>query len=79
MTTLRELMRSVEYPEGWFFVERSVVILFGLVAKMAPKVNTVQVGFPYIMKLMAVKQAEQAAVAAVTSSQTALKPVAESA
>ncbi len=76
---LRELMRSVEYPDGWFFVERSVVILFGLVAKMAPKVNTVQVGFPYIMKLLAMKQVEQAAAAAVTSSQPALKPVAESA
>ena len=33
---LRELMKSVEYPEGWFFVERAVVILFGLSAQLAP-------------------------------------------
>ncbi len=50
---LRELMRSVEYPEGWFYVERAAVILFGLASQLAPKLNTIQVGFPYIMKLLA--------------------------
>jgi predicted unusual protein kinase regulating ubiquinone biosynthesis (AarF/ABC1/UbiB family) len=50
---LRELMKSVEYPEGWFYVERAVVIIFGLCAQLAPKLNTMQVGFPYIMKIMA--------------------------
>jgi len=50
---LRELMKSIEYPMGWFFVERAVVILFGLSAQLAPKLNTVQVGFPYIMKFLA--------------------------
>jgi predicted unusual protein kinase regulating ubiquinone biosynthesis (AarF/ABC1/UbiB family) len=48
---LRELMKAVEYPEGWFFVERAVVILFGLSAQLAPTLNTVHVGFPYIMKV----------------------------
>jgi len=52
---LRELMKAVEYPEGWFFVERAVVILFGLSAQLAPRLNTVQVGFPYIMRLLAEK------------------------
>ncbi len=50
---LRDLMKSIEYPEGWFYVERAVVILFGLSAQLAPKLNTVQVGFPYIMRLLA--------------------------
>ena len=50
---LRELMRSVQYPHGWFFVERAVVILFGLSAQLAPTLNTVQVGFPYIAQFMA--------------------------
>jgi hypothetical protein len=50
---LRQLMKSVEYPEGWFFVERAVVILFGLSAQLAPRLNTVQVGFPYVMRLLA--------------------------
>lgn len=47
---LREVMRAVEYPDGWFFVERAVVILFGLSAQLAPRLNTIQVGFPYIMQ-----------------------------
>ena len=50
---LRRLMKSISYPRGWFFVERAVVILFGLSSQLAPKLNTVHVGFPYIMKFMA--------------------------
>lgn len=64
---LRELMRSFEYPEGWFFVERSVAILFGLVARIAPRLNTVQVGFPYAMRLLAHKAQHDAAAAAVAT------------
>ena len=29
------------------------MILFGLSAQLAPRLNTVQVGFPYIMKFLA--------------------------
>lgn len=54
---LRQLMRAVEYPEGWFYVERAVVILFGLSAQLAPTLNTVAVGFPYIMAEIMKKQA----------------------
>jgi predicted unusual protein kinase regulating ubiquinone biosynthesis (AarF/ABC1/UbiB family) len=57
---LRQLMKSVEYPDGWFYVERAVVILFGLCAQLAPRMNTIQVGFPYIVKLMAERQAARA-------------------
>ncbi|HKE20115.1 MAG TPA: AarF/UbiB family protein [Kofleriaceae bacterium] len=49
---LRRLMRSIQYPLGWFFVERAVIILFGLSAQLAPRLNTVHVGFPYIMKFL---------------------------
>ncbi len=49
---LRDVMRAITYPPGWFFVERAVVILFGLAAHLAPTLNTVQVGFPYIMELL---------------------------
>ncbi|MBT8495490.1 MAG: AarF/ABC1/UbiB kinase family protein [Deltaproteobacteria bacterium] len=58
---LRELMKSVEYPHGWFFVERAVVILFGLSAQLAPKLNTVQVGFPYVAAAMASRRTEASA------------------
>jgi len=60
---LRELMKSVEYPEGWFYVERASIILFGLASQLAPKLNTIQVGFPYIMKLLAKPQREEATTA----------------
>jgi ubiquinone biosynthesis protein len=60
---LRELMKSVAYPEGWFYVERAVVILFGLAAQLAPRLNTFQIGFPYVMRLMAARQAEADAAA----------------
>jgi predicted unusual protein kinase regulating ubiquinone biosynthesis (AarF/ABC1/UbiB family) len=49
---LRELMKSVAYPEGWFYVERASVIMFGLQATLAPKLNGIQVGFPYVAQFM---------------------------
>jgi ubiquinone biosynthesis protein len=64
---LRELMKSVEYPDGWFFVERAVVILFGLSAQLAPKLNTVHVGFPYIMQVFANRNAARKSAAAGSS------------
>jgi predicted unusual protein kinase regulating ubiquinone biosynthesis (AarF/ABC1/UbiB family) len=33
---LREVMRSVEYPEGYFYVERTLALLFGLVGRLSP-------------------------------------------
>jgi predicted unusual protein kinase regulating ubiquinone biosynthesis (AarF/ABC1/UbiB family) len=65
---LRQLMKSVEYPDGWFFVERSAVILFGLSAHLAPTLNTVMVGMPYAMSLMAEKMSrpQAASSSAVT-------------
>jgi len=58
---LRELMKSIAYPEGWFYVERAVVIMFGLASQLAPKLNTIHVGFPYIMKFLAERRAARAA------------------
>jgi ubiquinone biosynthesis protein len=50
---LRELMKSVEYPEGWFYVERSAVLAFWLVGQLDPELDAMQVGYPYIMSLLA--------------------------
>lgn len=61
---LRELMKSVAYPDGWFYVERAVVIMFGLQTTLAPKMNGIQVGFPYVMQFFADKAAKKAAAAA---------------
>ncbi len=49
---LRELMKAVAYPEGWFYVERAAVIMFGLQSTLAPKLNGIHIGFPYIMQFM---------------------------
>ncbi len=52
---LRKLMRSFQYPLGWFYVERAAILMFGVSAQLAPDLNTVQLGFPYVMKLIADK------------------------
>jgi predicted unusual protein kinase regulating ubiquinone biosynthesis (AarF/ABC1/UbiB family) len=57
---LRDLMKSVEYPIGWFFVERAVVIMFGLAGRLAPTLNTMRVGFPYVMQFIAETRAAEA-------------------
>ena len=57
---LRDLMKSIAYPDGWFYVERAAVIMFGLSSQLAPKLNTVQVGFPYVMKFIAASAAAKA-------------------
>ena len=69
---LRELMKSVAYPDGWFYVERASVIMFGLQATLAPKLNGIQVGFPYVMQFFMEKTAKKAPTPAQT-------PVVESA
>jgi ubiquinone biosynthesis protein len=58
---LRELMRSIAYPEGWFYVERASVIMFGLQAQLAPKLNGIQVGFPSVMQFVMEKNAKRLA------------------
>ncbi|MFW6051565.1 MAG: ABC1 kinase family protein [Myxococcota bacterium] len=50
---LRTLMRSVKYPDGWFYVERAAVLLFWLVGQIDPELDTLQVGFPYVLPLLA--------------------------
>jgi len=75
---LRELMKSVAYPEGWFYVERASVIMFGLQATLAPKLNGIHVGFPYVMQFMMQRTQQRAqdkaAVAAAPAAATAEPP-----
>lgn len=65
---LRDLMKSIAYPDGWFYVERAAVIMFGLSSQLAPKLNTVQVGFPYVMKFLSERMAARASAARLTAS-----------
>jgi predicted unusual protein kinase regulating ubiquinone biosynthesis (AarF/ABC1/UbiB family) len=50
---LRELMRSIHYPDGWFYVERASVLMFWLAGQIDPDLDTLEVGFPYVMPLLA--------------------------
>jgi len=61
---LQELMRSVEYPEDWFYVERACVVAFWLGAQIDPALDAVQVGFPFVMPLIAARVAMSASDAA---------------
>jgi predicted unusual protein kinase regulating ubiquinone biosynthesis (AarF/ABC1/UbiB family) len=58
---LRELMVSVEYPEGWFYVERAVVLAFWLCAQIDPELDAMQVGYPYIVPLLEAARAGRGA------------------
>ena len=55
---LRTLMRSVHYPDGWFYVERASVMMFWLAAQIAPDLDQFQVGFPYVLPLLSQRLAE---------------------
>jgi predicted unusual protein kinase regulating ubiquinone biosynthesis (AarF/ABC1/UbiB family) len=60
---LRELMRSIAYPEGWFYVERATVMAFWLVGQIDPDLDTMMVGVPYVLPLVMKRQAQAAASA----------------
>jgi len=49
---LRSLMRSVHYPDGWFYVERASIMMFWLAGQIAPDLDQFQVGFPYVLPLL---------------------------
>ena len=57
----RAVMRSIQYPLGWYELERSIVIVFGLVTQLAPTLNLVQVGVPYVLPLLAQRRAKSRA------------------
>jgi len=50
---LRAVMRSVEYPEGYFYVERTLALLFGLVGQLAPKLGLPGLVIPYASRVFA--------------------------
>jgi ubiquinone biosynthesis protein len=55
---LHELMRSIAYPDGWFYVERASVIAFWLVGQIDPELDTMSIGVPYVLPLVMARQAK---------------------
>ena len=76
---LRDLMKSVAYPEGWFYVERASVIMFGLQAQLAPKLNGIQVGFPYVAQFVMEKNKARMAAAAKPAEPAKTEPTGDEA
>lgn len=75
---LRELMKSVAYPEGWFYVERAAVIMFGLSSTLAPRLNGIHVGFPYVTQFIMERNAKRLAEqTAFKAAETAKAPTTE--
>jgi ubiquinone biosynthesis protein len=50
---LRQVMKSVEYPDGYFYVERTLVLLFGLAGLLAPRQGLPGLVLPYASRVMA--------------------------
>ena len=53
---LREIMRSVEYPEGYFYVERTLVLLFGLVGQLVPEQGLTKLILPFAARAFATQE-----------------------
>jgi hypothetical protein len=49
-------MRSIAYPEGWFYVERASVMAFWLVGQIDPELDTMSIGVPYVLPLVVMRQ-----------------------
>jgi ubiquinone biosynthesis protein len=49
---LREVMRSVEYPDGYFYLERTIALLFGLIGQLEPERGLPGVAAPLAAKMM---------------------------
>jgi predicted unusual protein kinase regulating ubiquinone biosynthesis (AarF/ABC1/UbiB family) len=47
---LRHLMRAIQYPHGWFFVERTALLLFSLSAHLSPELNPLHQAIPFVMR-----------------------------
>lgn len=50
---LRAIMKSVEYPDGYFYVERTLILLFGIAGHLAPRVGLPGLVLPYASRAMA--------------------------
>ncbi len=56
---LRQVMKSVEYPEGYFYVERTLALLFGLVGQLAPKLGLPGLVMPFASQAFMMSAAKQ--------------------
>ncbi len=58
---LRKVAGSVRYPDGYFYVERTLTLLFGVTARLVPTKGLLGLAAPYTTKLMLRAMASKAA------------------
>jgi predicted unusual protein kinase regulating ubiquinone biosynthesis (AarF/ABC1/UbiB family) len=63
---LREVMHGIEYPDGFFYVERTLVLLFGVVSRLAPSQGLAGLALPLAATVFA-RGARPLSVASVAS------------
>jgi len=68
---LRQVMKSVEYPEGYFYVERTIALLFGLVGQLAPKLGLPGLVMPHASQAFLMGMAKPAPTATRSSAEGA--------
>lgn len=49
---LRAVASSIHYPEGYFYLERTLLLLFGVVAELVPDKGLLGVAAPYASRLL---------------------------
>ncbi len=69
---LRKVASNVRYPEGYFYLERTLLLLFGVVAELVPEKGLLGVAAPHASKILMRSYARRA-------SERAPSPKAESA
>jgi predicted unusual protein kinase regulating ubiquinone biosynthesis (AarF/ABC1/UbiB family) len=50
---LRTLTHAFRMPDGWFYLERALLLMFGLCGSIAPELDLIKVAYPYLMPLLA--------------------------
>jgi predicted unusual protein kinase regulating ubiquinone biosynthesis (AarF/ABC1/UbiB family) len=50
---IREIMRNIHYPDGFFYVERTLILLFGLVGRISPSTGLPGLVGPFAMQAFA--------------------------
>lgn len=55
LAELRALAHAFQLPPGWFYVERALVMMFGLVGSVSPELDLVRTAYPHLMPLLAAR------------------------
>ena len=58
---LRRIVSSIEYPDGYFYLERTLILLFGMLAKLSPNKGLPGIASPLFGKMLMREMIQEAA------------------